>query len=130
MPDNQRQWSQTDKPWLRQELDASKGWCPFCGNRSTILSMTDHEEDTGRIEVYCKSDGCEAREITILRMRGEDAGRRADVRVLQELDYPTSERPASYTLGELLDDPHLADGVIAGRRVSRDAVEVRLRNRN
>ena len=129
MTNYKKTWGEDETPALRKELTpkGSTTLCPFCGGKTAILSDYDHAEDTGRLELYCLSDGCEAREFTIIRLRGESASGRADVRALRELDYSTENAPATVTLGELFKDRNLEDEAILARRLSRDEVVVRLR---
>ncbi|GAA1176080.1 hypothetical protein GCM10009578_017380 [Streptomyces rhizosphaericus] len=61
--------------------------CLFCGANTAILSDRDLESDHGRIEVYCDSQMCDAREVIVLvRRDGAQARWRADVRALEAID--------------------------------------------
>ena len=58
----------------------------FCGDETVILSDFDRALDYGRVEVYCDSPECDAREVVLLIRRGEGANMRADVRALEAVD--------------------------------------------
>lgn len=83
--------------------------CPFCGQASAKRSYGDEEADTGRLELYCTNDNCQAREITVLVMRDSyQAHTRADVRILHAIDEEITtlveddERPTTMDLRELM----------------------------
>lgn len=86
-------WNLTDTPWVRTKHEPSwqvpsTGYlqCLFCGEVTLKLSVLDNSQDTARVEFYCDNTSCDAREITLLVMRGAEAHRRADVRALRAID--------------------------------------------
>ncbi|MEW2498491.1 hypothetical protein AB0942_33910 [Streptomyces nodosus] len=98
------EWEAGATPWLRRhQPNAGYGsepnpiQCMFCGSRTVKRSGTDHDDDPGRIELYCDNGLCDAREMVLLVKRdGADSGLRADVRALHLIDDGT------------LDDVHAA----------------------
>lgn len=120
-------WEAGATPWLRRhQTNAGYGTepnpiqCLFCGGQTVKRSSTDHEEDPGRIELYCDNGSCDAREMVLLvRRDGAEAGLRADVRALRLVDegkldvhasYPPEMR--SYSLTEMAE---LAKGTVERR---------------
>ncbi|WP_052731530.1 hypothetical protein [Streptomyces sp. MBT28] len=120
-------WEAGATPWLRRhQTNAGYGielnpiQCLFCGGQTVKRSSTDHEEDPGRIELYCDNGSCDAREMILLvRRDGAEAGLRADVRALRLVDegkldvhasYPPEMR--SYSLAEMAE---LAKGTVERR---------------
>ncbi|MFE9812388.1 hypothetical protein [Streptomyces sp. NPDC005548] len=88
------EWEAGTTPWLRQH-QTSAGWgpetdpvqCMFCGAKTLKRSATDREQDTGRMELYCDNQFCDAREMVLLvRRDGADAIFRADVKALNLID--------------------------------------------
>ena len=83
--------------------------CYFCGQNTVKRSYGDKANDTGRLELYCTSQHCDARETTLIVLRdGNSADARADVRVLRALDdghTALEEEPSELefkTVGELM----------------------------
>ncbi|MFB6489617.1 hypothetical protein P2A57_24370 [Xanthomonas perforans] len=68
-----------------------------------IVSLGDEPSDNKRVEVYCDSQSCEAREVIVLVRRGDGANMRADVRALAALDAQPAGKPgrASKTPGSI-----------------------------
>jgi hypothetical protein len=111
------EWAAGDIPWFRRVWQSMRNdpaqrrpTCLFCGARSLIVSYGDNPYDAGRIEVYCDSHDCEAREqIVLVRRDSENAARRADVRALRSVD--TAGEPPdmrAYGFSELLSDEYQA----------------------
>jgi hypothetical protein len=63
------------QPAIRKQPTA----CPYCGDDSLILSWGDDAKNLVRIELYCKNEDCEAREITIVAETRGAAPARADL---------------------------------------------------
>ncbi|OLT79659.1 hypothetical protein BKG58_19715 [Mycobacteroides abscessus subsp. abscessus] len=76
-------WSVGSSPWIREASDPCS--CLFCGQDTAILSFTDMAEDNGRVQIYCDSGNCDAREVEIIVTEdGTEATRtRTDVRILR-----------------------------------------------
>jgi hypothetical protein len=100
------EWTPDDQPWARLAGAAEPGGgtestgylrCLFCGSKSAKRSYDDSPKDTGRIELYCTNENCEAREITVLVMKDTyQAHTRADVRLLAALDRGQTDIPAPH----------------------------------
>ncbi len=98
------EWEAGATPWLRRhQPDAGYGsepnpiQCALCGERTLKRSATDHDEDTGRLELYCDNGRCDAREMVLLVKRdGAHSGLRADVRALRLVDEGTLDVHAAY----------------------------------
>lgn len=112
-------WAPDEQPWarVRGAGEPDRGMegtgylqCPFCGQFSAKRSYGDEAADTGRVELYCTNEICQAREIVVLVMKDSyQAHTRADVRLLRALDTNTTEfavddvpPPVRY-LGDLID---------------------------
>lgn len=133
-------WGPEEAPWARrrgtQQPEQGKqgpGYldCYFCGQKSAKRSYGDASNDNGRLELYCTSDGCEAREMTVIVLRDTiQAHHRADVRVLEALDkdihelLPAPDVLPLRTLGDIMSAPkppltkrrtNRADVVVAAR---------------
>lgn len=135
-----KEWWVGEVPWFRRVWAAMKGseaprrpTCLFCGAASLILSSGDNEFDAGRIEVYCDSRDCEAREqIIIVRRDGAGAQMRADVRALRLVDTagdPETEVKA-YGFRDLLESLEHRDAElreVAERRQARVERRVRMK---
>lgn len=67
--------------------------CYFCGDRKLKRSYSDNDRDPGRLDLYCDSPNCDAREIAVIVRRGAGAHMRDDVRAINEV------RPPSQRLG-------------------------------
>jgi hypothetical protein len=88
MSTRRQPWIAGETPWIRRDLSQNRYTrCPFCGEESAILSVSVRSADYGRVEIYCDSPECDAREIIILVRRGEGAHQRADVRALRAVDH-------------------------------------------
>lgn len=138
------QWEAGTQPWVRREGHARNGHgyegtgfatCYFCGHQTAKLSGGDVFADTARIEVYCDSQVCEAREVTILVTRDGSSRTldRADVRVLRAIDgnkMVDDGELRARTLGEILDDPDLTNTAILDRRRSSGPVQMDLHGDN
>lgn len=117
-------WTPEDQPWIRRSNRSSRRryLCYFCGQQSAIISSGDLDNDAGRLEIYCDSPDCEAREIAVIVMRdGCHASLRADVRVLQWIDEEPAKRKRYAFSGAdfiRLPDP----GAIVARRQDQAAV--------
>jgi len=113
------EWEAGAQPWLRRhQQEANWGpqsnmvQCMFCGAMTVKRSATDRDQDTGRIELYCDNQFCDAREMVLLVSRdGAGAGDRADVRALHLIDDGTLDVHAAFppqmkssTLSDLLQD--------------------------
>ncbi|MFC9535999.1 hypothetical protein ACFT38_36865 [Streptomyces sp. NPDC056975] len=116
------EWEAGATPWLRRQ-QAETTWttaarpvqCMFCGEQTVKRSVTDHDEDTGRLELYCDNGACDAREMILLvRRDGADASQRADVRALRLLDegeldvnalFPPQE-PKTYSMMDIMQKTH------------------------
>ncbi|MFF9607840.1 hypothetical protein ACF1GY_37250 [Streptomyces sp. NPDC014684] len=86
------EWEAGEPPWARRGTDHLP--CYFCGGHTAVLSFGDRTDDTGRLELYCENQMCDAREVVVLVQRdGAGAHDRADVRALREVDRPR-ETPA------------------------------------
>jgi hypothetical protein len=110
-------------PWARRQPGGLT--CPFCGDPSATVSMNDLDSDPVRLELYCDSDACDAREFVVLLLRGnlrQDLVR-ADVAALRAVDDGTqAEQHADglhddfRSLGEVLRRQPLRDRVVLDRR--------------
>lgn len=112
------EWQPDEQPWARTAGATQPGrgmegggylTCPFCGQLSAKRSYGDEPADTGRLELYCTNEDCQAREITVLVMKDSyQAHTRADVRLLRAIDAGTTtfteddEPPKAVFLGELM----------------------------
>ncbi len=134
-------WGPDEAPWARREGahrpeqgQEGPGYldCYFCGNKSVKRSYGDIASDTGRLELYCTSEYCEAREMTVIVLKDTlQAHHRADVRLLHALDDDVHELATLdddhiplRTLGEVMNAPepplverrtHRGDVVVAAR---------------
>lgn len=121
------EWEAGATPWLRRhQTNAGYGSepnpirCLFCGGQTVKRSATDHDEDPGRIELYCDNGRCDAREMVLLVKRdGAHSGMRADVRALRLVDegkldvheaYPPEAR--SYSFSEMA---RMSEGIVERR---------------
>jgi hypothetical protein len=105
-------------PWARRQPRGMV--CPFCGNATVTVSLNDLEDDPVRLELYCDSDTCEAREFTVLLLRGnlrQDLVR-ADVEALRTVDDGTKAEQREDGLDGIVD----LNVVLAGYAVKRRAV--------
>lgn len=85
------EWDPDQQPWARRALDNGETVpCYFCGEIAIIQSYSDNQADNGRLEVYCNSPQCDARETTVLVMRGGGAHLRADVKALNSAEPPAN----------------------------------------
>jgi hypothetical protein len=86
--DRDARWDAGTTPWARRSLEAGQTVrCYFCGGETAISSYGDLPGDTGRLELYCDNELCDAREVVVLVSRdGEGAHLRADVRALEAID--------------------------------------------
>lgn len=85
------EWETNQRPWARRALNNNeKVPCYFCGEAAVILSYGDERKDNGRLELYCNNPQCDARETTILVMRGGGSHLRADVKALQAVEPPAN----------------------------------------
>jgi hypothetical protein len=78
-------WSVGGTPWIRRaEVPSS---CFFCGQDTIIRSMTDMATDNGRVEIYCDTGDCDAREVEVIVVEdGTTATRsRTDVRIMRHI---------------------------------------------
>jgi hypothetical protein len=109
-------------PWARRQPQGLT--CPFCGDPSATVSMTDLASDPVRLELYCDSDACDAREFVVLLLRGnlrQDLVR-ADVAALRAVDDGTqAEQHADglhdfRSLGEVLSRQPTRDRDVLDRR--------------
>ena len=67
--------------------------CPYCGAASLIESWTDLRADTVHVDLYCNNSNCAAREIVILAHTRGEAGQRADLDALADVDRgPATKR--------------------------------------
>lgn len=130
-------WGPDEVPWARRAGSAQPDqgregpgylYCYFCGERSVKRSYGDKDDDTGRLELYCTNDNCEAREMTIIVLKDAiQAHRRADVRILEALDADIHELvpladtvPQLRTLGDLMRAPE--PPLTARRKNSGDVI--------
>jgi hypothetical protein len=123
-------WEAGETPWLRERRHGpaitASGYaqCYFCGEHTVKVSVGDLSADTGRVEIYCDNQDCDAREMTVLVTRdGHHAGERADARILHSIDtdkHTTEWGPIKgFTLDELVNSDRDEAGIRA-RRQSRD----------
>jgi hypothetical protein len=113
------EWDAGATPWLRQhQTTAGYGdqqqpvQCMFCGAQTIKRSASDRDQDTGRIELYCDNQLCDAREMVLLVKRdGAGSIFRADVRALHLVDDGTLDvhsafppEVKSYSMADLLAD--------------------------
>lgn len=134
-------WGPDEAPWARkagvsrpQQGREGSGYldCYFCGNKSVKRSYGDEDADTGRLELYCTSEYCEAREMTVIVLKDTiQAHHRADVRLLQALDDNihelsplTDEVPPLRFLRDVMNAP---EPPITERRTNREDVVVAAR---
>jgi hypothetical protein len=112
-------WQSGQTPWIRRQNPVTPIQCLFCGEMTALLSIHDEQVDPGRLEIYCKSNECAARETVVLVVNdgtSETVGR-ADVRALDALDRPPSDHGPRYKVTELLElGKNDRDGVVARRR--------------
>lgn len=133
-------WGPEDAPWARRAGGSQPGngqegpgylICYFCGQKTVKRSYGDDAADTGRLELYCKNEYCEAREVAVIVLRDTiQAHLRADVRVLHALDrdigelLPDSDVIPLRTLGDIMNAPkpplterrtNAADIIVAAR---------------
>jgi hypothetical protein len=77
-------WTEGKQPAARGN---GKRTCPFCGAVTLSTSYGDIPQDTRRLEFYCHSNECEAREIVVVAERTHPGRtQRADVEVLRDVD--------------------------------------------
>jgi hypothetical protein len=60
--------------------------CPYCGDSSTLLSLSDIREDDGRVDLYCSNPQCDIRMFTIIAMTKGEPNQRNDVKALEMVD--------------------------------------------
>lgn len=110
--DHDVEWEAGSVPWARRSTSAGQAVrCYFCGGETAIGSYGDLPDDTGRLELYCDNELCDAREVVILvRRDGDDAYVRADVRALRAIDEGPNP-PAN-----ALDRYHTAKGKVPRRQ--------------
>lgn len=129
-------WGPDEAPWARR-AGASQpdrgtegpGYldCYFCGQKSVKRSYGDKADDNGRLELYCTSEYCEAREMTVIVLKDTiQAHHRADVRILAALDHDIDELTAITvdvlplrTLQDVMREP---EPPLTARRTNRDDV--------
>lgn len=71
-------------------MHSARTACIFCGADTAKLSNDDKSNDTGRVQLYCDNQRCEAREVEVIVMRdGKQGALRADVRALEAVDART-----------------------------------------
>lgn len=89
-------WSFGYAPWIRGASDPCG--CLFCGQDTVILSLGDMAEDSGRVQIYCDSSDCDAREVEIIVVEDGTAATRGrkDVRILGHF---TPEKPRNFWNG-------------------------------
>lgn len=123
LPDTLRhmseEWEAGHQPWLRRHQssatygpESNPAQCMFCGAKTLKRSMSDRDEDTGRMELYCDNQDCDAREMVLLVIRdGAGAHDRADVRALRLVDDGTLDvykafppEVKSYSVFDLMED--------------------------
>ncbi|MFE0964254.1 hypothetical protein [Streptomyces fungicidicus] len=104
------QWEAGSTPWIREAqpvahlgAGAARFQCYFCGGQTATRSIYDITDDTGRVDLYCDNEHCDAREITVIVCRdGHGSRGRADVRALAAIDegrldikrVPGGDKPA------------------------------------
>ena len=120
-------WRTGTTPWVRREQpNASYGpepnpvLCYFCGSQTMKRSSSDVDADHGRIEMYCDSQMCQAREvIIIIRRDGAGAHRRADVRALRALDGDRLDIDTATSVQGGSASPYPSKSVLAARRQTK-----------
>lgn len=116
MKQHENGWEAGEIPWVQAALvgsaDASSGYaqCYFCGEMTAKLSIGNLGSDKGRVEVYCNSSECDAREMAVIVLRdGAHAIDRSDVRILRAIDENNrteDEKPIVLrTFGDLMSTP-------------------------
>lgn len=81
-------------PAIREATPKTPWRCPWCGEMTWFTSDGDDRHDSGRVEMYCDNQDCDARETVVLITRGHShtstlsADMRADVRALAQLEPP------------------------------------------
>lgn len=119
-------WEAGTEPWARRAvMSGEELQCPFCGQHTLIRSFGDLRADNARVELYCDSQDCDAREITVLVMRdatAETAGR-PDVRALEAIEtgkYGPERRGQikAYSFGHILKDQTTKAGAVLERRTT------------
>jgi hypothetical protein len=115
-------WKSDGVPWIRRQPTRTRVRCLFCGGTTAIVSNGDFSHDPGRVQLYCDSEECSAREIEVLVVRdGADAQDRRDVQALQAIDDPPKYRAArergatSFSFDQLA-DAFEGDDPVARRR--------------
>ena len=119
--DRRPHWVAGETPWVRRTGAQRRHFrCMFCGDETAILSANDHIGDYGRVEVYCDSPECDAREVVLLIRRGEGANRRADVRALAAVDksVPYTDPEPEPVIDEY-DAEHLSEREIEDAEIQR-----------
>jgi hypothetical protein len=126
------EWEAGTTPWIRQR-QPERSWnhvkdntvqCYFCGQMTAKRSTTDHDQDTGRVELYCQSDLCDAREMVVLvRRDGAGATWRADSRALAALDEGRLD------IDEVLRQTSSEDMFLTFSEVARDRSEETVQRR-
>lgn len=107
LPDAGNSWIAGAVPWARSAPGPQL--CVFCGQTQCIRSRGDVAADTGRIQLYCDNDRCEAREVELIVMRDGtvETLKRPDVEALRAIDEPPalrqSDKPMFRTAGEWID---------------------------
>lgn len=102
------EWDADATPWARRPDTGQTLPCYFCGGETAILSFGDRPDDSGRLELYCDSELCDAREVVVLVLRnGAGAHERADVRALHEVDKPIAAVEARDVVGRYEDRKEL-----------------------
>lgn len=121
-------WETGQQPWVRAHTpagfgastrDGSGAVCYFCGEPTAIISVTDFAEDTGRVDIYCDNTRCDAKEMTIIEIRGGRRQNRADWRALEAVDHPED---GGTTIADVMAQT-LARGDVLPRRLGRRATK-------
>nr|WP_202473915.1 hypothetical protein [Streptomyces sp. SID5466] len=102
------EWDADATPWARRQGTGQTLPCYFCGEKTAILAFGDLPDDPGRLELYCDSPMCDAREVVVLVLRdGASADERADVRALEEVDRPNKTPQKGDVMGRYNDNKNL-----------------------
>lgn len=130
------EWGAGTAPWLRRQMvndddavaDAMP--CPFCGGRTLIRSLNDLRKDNVRMELYCDSQMCDARAITIMVKSDGTAetAERPDLRALEAIDSGEyAPKPLAFrSFQDIDDDPTLRKKAILARRTTgRPVIDLR-----
>ncbi|MEV4462771.1 hypothetical protein AB0J51_04025 [Micromonospora echinofusca] len=100
-------FAEGDQPAIRRaraDRDYLAFPCYFCGDRQMKRSYSDSARDPGRLELYCDSPNCDAREVVVLIRRGAGAHLREDVRAINDVRPPAQRLSSGDTwLSGMLD---------------------------